>query len=678
MIRVTIPAYNEEGAIRDLIEDLDRVLRERPEGYRVLVVDDGSTDATAAILQECAQHLPIDLIRHEVNRNLGGAMRTGLRAVAAAAAPEDIVVTMDADNTHPPDRIAGMLQAIHAGADVVVASRYVKGGGTVGVPWYRNLLSLGANYLFRSFFPIAGVREYTGSFRAIRAKVLQEAIAAWGDDFIGEDGFTCMPEILVHLRGLGFRFGEVPLVIRYDMKVGASKMRLARNIFGSLALMWRLRRHTSPPRRDRIAIVSVPWTASPPRTTGSIGHISHDIARRLLPRHEVMLVSGAHRVDHDALVPGIRYVRLSDNLDRLLLQVPATLLARFLPGGKGRLYLYRSCYHRIFAWRAARALRRFHPAVVLLQFLPQWLPSLRKQLPGTRLLLWMQADTLSRGPETLTRPLGLARFILSCGEHLTQTTRESLPHLAECCRTLFNGFDPELFRALADRDNGTPRERAAEILYVGRVTPEKGVHVLVRAVARLAEEGRDVRLSVVGMLRSTDPRMLPCLREDLRAELVRLGPRYLSFLQEEAGPARDRVQYVGEVEQKELPALYRRATVFVHPTLWDEPFGMPVVEAMASGTPAVAGRAGAMPEIIEDGVSGLLFPPGDSDALAACLREIFDDPKRARELGEAGRQRALDHFTWDRTAQTFEGIVSEVLAIEGAARRGSVAVSAGG
>lgn len=111
----------------------------------------------------------------------------------------------------------------------------------------------------------------------------------------------------------------------------------------------------------------------------------------------------------------------------------------------------------------------------------------------------------------------------------------------------------------------------------------------------------------------------------------------------------DGVEWVGSLSRPDLNARYRGASVFVLPSLF-EPFGLVFAEAMGSGLPVVATRSCGVPEIVLDGETGLLVPTSDAGALAEALIALLGDPDRARRFGEAGRERILSHFTWDRVA----------------------------
>lgn len=238
-VTVVLPAYNEEAAIAPLLDRLDAAFEEEGWSGDVLVVNDGSTDGTAAVVRGHRGRLDVRLLEFDSNRGLAEAMKAGLLAAAAGAEPDDVIVTMDADNTHTPDLIPRMVRTIREGSDVVIASRWQPGSRTRGVSWRRRLFSRGANLLFRSVVRIPGVRDYTCGYRAYRAGLLQTAIARYHDRLVQQRGFSCTAEILVRLRVFDPIVHEVPLILRYDFKPGASKIKVARTIGDTLALLVR-------------------------------------------------------------------------------------------------------------------------------------------------------------------------------------------------------------------------------------------------------------------------------------------------------------------------------------------------------------------------------------------------------------------------------------------------------
>lgn len=240
-VHVVLPVYNEEGRIESLLNHIDEAMEDAAIAYEVVLVNDGSRDRTQEIVRACAARMPIHIMQHEVNRGLGATIRDGLIAAVQRAGDRDIIVTMDADDTHAPGLILRMVRMISEGHDVVIASRYRPGSRTVGVPFYRLTLSHASSWLFRLVFPIRGVKDFTCGYRAYRARVIRESLARYGESFFDQDGFQCMVDILLKLRRMNLIFGEVPFILRYDWKEGGSKMNVAKTVRDTLALLWRRR-----------------------------------------------------------------------------------------------------------------------------------------------------------------------------------------------------------------------------------------------------------------------------------------------------------------------------------------------------------------------------------------------------------------------------------------------------
>ncbi len=232
-----LPAYNEAAGLPHLLKTAERT--GGGAGWRTIVVDDGSTDGTGDVARGFAAGMPVTVIVHPENRGLATAIRTGIEDACRQASPDDVIVTMDADNTHSPEQIPAMVEAIRGGADIVIASRYERGARQAGVPPHRMLLSAGVGWLLRLRFGLPGVRDYSCGYRAYRAGLLQQAVVAYGPRLIESAGFVVMTELLVKLARFRPRIVEVPLDLRYDRKAGRSKMPAARTILGYLRLVAR-------------------------------------------------------------------------------------------------------------------------------------------------------------------------------------------------------------------------------------------------------------------------------------------------------------------------------------------------------------------------------------------------------------------------------------------------------
>jgi glycosyltransferase involved in cell wall biosynthesis len=160
---------------------------------------------------------------------------------------------------------------------------------------------------------------------------------------------------------------------------------------------------------------------------------------------------------------------------------------------------------------------------------------------------------------------------------------------------------------------------------------------LVAAVAKLRAAGRRVNLAIVG-------------DGPLRGALA---------AQAEADGVADAVHFLGRVPHERVLALMARADVFALPS-WDEAFGLVYTEAMAQGTPVIAGRGEGPEDFIADGVSGYLAPVRDAGALAGIIAGVFDDPAAAAVVGAAGKAAALS-LSWERNARLTLGVYEKVL-----------------
>lgn len=214
---VVLPTYNEAESIRPYVTALRAVTDQLDHRVELLVVDDSSPDGTADLVRELAGEFDdIRLLVREDKDGLGAAYRAGFRTVLAE--DYDVIVSMDADLSHDPAVIPTMLDLIERGADVVIGSRYVEGGGTENWPVHRRLLSRWGNAYTRAALGIH-VRDCTAGFRAYRSEVL----AAIDPETTRAEGYAFLTELVRRLDHAGYRIEETPIVFT-DRTLGTSKM----------------------------------------------------------------------------------------------------------------------------------------------------------------------------------------------------------------------------------------------------------------------------------------------------------------------------------------------------------------------------------------------------------------------------------------------------------------------
>ncbi len=310
---------------------------------------------------------------------------------------------------------------------------------------------------------------------------------------------------------------------------------------------------------------------------------------------------------------------------------------------------------KLYCWDFGRKLRgelrRAELDVVHVHAVPNLLPGIRSTLPNARIVFHAHDHRIADfDPRRMRDLLAHADHVLSCSGFVSRAISDRFPDLEPRCSVLHNGAD-EAFFAGSEHPRA-PGPDALRILFVGRLSPEKGVHSLIEAFAAIADRHPEATLDLVGPAEiapfqfvdpfGKDPRLTSLEgwythRGAYAHHLRRMIPEGLGR----------RVRFLGAIANARLPDLYRGATVFAFPSIWDEPFGMPVVEAMAAGLPVVATRVGAFPETVVDGETGLLVPPGDPPGLAAALDALLSDPTSRAGMGAAGRARAERHFTWE-------------------------------
>ena len=237
MLFFAIPIYNEEQNIPYLLESIGKKMNELKIPYKLVIVNDGSTDNTKEIIQSYENKFPIKLLNHTTNKNVGGVFRTAFQYILERVKPGDVIVTKEADNTSDLSILPEMLQKIKEGSDIVLASCYAKGGGIKGTTFIRVFLSSVANLILRTVFPIKGVRTYSSFYRAYNAEVMKKAFKAYDNHLIDEAGFVCMVEMLVKLSRLPVKITEVPMILCCDFRKGKSKMNKTQTIFAYLGLI---------------------------------------------------------------------------------------------------------------------------------------------------------------------------------------------------------------------------------------------------------------------------------------------------------------------------------------------------------------------------------------------------------------------------------------------------------
>jgi glycosyltransferase involved in cell wall biosynthesis len=293
-------------------------------------------------------------------------------------------------------------------------------------------------------------------------------------------------------------------------------------------------------------------------------------------------------------------------------------------------------------------------------------PVIRALNPALTIILHMHVEWLARvDPKFGAYCLRGVDLVLGCSRYVAQQLRDTYPEFAERIETLYNGVDAERFSPV-ERD---PAE--AHLLYLGRISPEKGLHLAIDAMHDVAAAFPGARLEVAGPDTRQARQHLVALRDPLvdpdGAFDIFYRESYLAHLRARAElQAPGHVDFsIGFIPHTELAVRYAGATMLVNPSLI-ETFGMTLIEAMAAGLPVIGTRTGGMVEVVDDAVTGFLVPSNDPRALAAAICALLREPERAKAMGVAGRSRVLQHFTWERVIASYETLVLRAMRLRGA------------
>jgi glycosyltransferase involved in cell wall biosynthesis len=389
----------------------------------------------------------------------------------------------------------------------------------------------------------------------------------------------------------------------------------------------------------------LPWESfSLPHVGGSLGIWTWEVARRLAPSHEILVFcqcppGAAGREE----IKGVRFLRFSLALDmRLMALMRRVRRYRNQPDFACWFYFY------FYVLRAANVLRTYDCDVIHIFNLSQFAPILARFNPRAKIVLNMHCDwLLGLDYSVINNRLKRVDKIVGCANCITDDIRSRFPHYAHKCETVYNGVDTNTFYP-ANRRVGSPAGET--LITVGRVSPEKGLHVLLEAFETILEKRPTAKLRVIGPESILPAEVFTKGDNSRLCELMSAcGGNYLQSLQERVNRSMPQnVSFVGQLSRTQTAEEMRNATILVQPSLYDL-LPLPVIEGMMTGIPIVASQVGGLSEVILDGETGLLVKAGDSVKLAEALMMLLDSPSKGHTLGAAGHARAVYEFSWEAT-----------------------------
>lgn len=428
----------------------------------------------------------------------------------------------------------------------------------------------------------------------------------------------------------------------------------------------------------RVAFVSQPrdWVLAADSQFGSVTTVLWELATRIAAGHETMIFAprmpGQAAEESYRSLLGINRVAAWRSLHKAL------DLGTGILGWRPPYFASKVCF-REYGLAVARALGRYQPDIVHVQGNSQFLPLFHTAVPRARLIMHVHDELHSLLPAELLRErLRNITAIVTPSDFLTRCIESRLPFTRGKAHTIGNGVDAAVFRPA--RRNSETHSGALRILYVGRVSPEKGVHTLARAFCQLLDIDERFELEIAGpvgllpagqvQLLARDPQLAALgqfygrgLWGGIDKQVLHARSGYRRFIESLVPErSRGRIRFLGPLPRDAVIGAYHRADVLVIPSLCEEPFGLPVAEGMGCGLPCVASRAGGIPELIEHETTGLLVERGDAAGLAAAVHRLALDPAARERLGRLGRERAERVLDWSLAAARLQALYQRVLA----------------
>ncbi len=243
MIKIILCAFNEAENLKTLLPNINHEVKKITNDYEIIICLDGGFDESSRLILEL--QYPIKVLQIQNQRGLGLAYKRIFLDIIKNCSDDDLIISLDADNTHDPAQINDLVQLCQKNQlDLAVASRFCSKSIASDFPFYRKCISKITSLVLQTFFPIkkvsgSNLQDYSSGYRAYKAKKLKELYQIHQDNFITEKDFIYTCEILLNLSQINSRIDELPLIYNYGKKIGKSKLKIIQNSQGLLKLIFR-------------------------------------------------------------------------------------------------------------------------------------------------------------------------------------------------------------------------------------------------------------------------------------------------------------------------------------------------------------------------------------------------------------------------------------------------------
>ena len=391
--------------------------------------------------------------------------------------------------------------------------------------------------------------------------------------------------------------------------------------------------------KKSLAIVVPELLPVPPVKGGAVEHWVHEVSKRLnQSNYNITIVS---RPANATGLAGIHYIGVDwTKTEQFFHRIKEKVTWR-----NPLRYLAKIQNVASYGLRVSKLIRNFD--LVVIHNEPNLVLFMRK-MPQQKIILHMHNEHLGI---KLFRPLyrqALAKVdtVICVSDYIRRSAVQHFPEFADKFTVVFNATDPEVFKPYGQqaieqlRDILTIEPNKTYLLYVGRLTEIKGVHVLIEAFCQIHTQLPNTRLIIAGSSFFDG-----AAKTAYEQSLVKL-----------AKPVSEAIIFTGFIPHEKLKYLYSGVNIVVLPSVWQDPCPLVVLEAMASGTCLISTAVGGVPEILIDGVNGLLVKPGNAVEIAQAVSEILKNPIKKAEIEHMARKQITKDYAWNRLVNDLETI----------------------
>jgi glycosyltransferase involved in cell wall biosynthesis len=396
-----------------------------------------------------------------------------------------------------------------------------------------------------------------------------------------------------------------------------------------------------------------------------------NVANRLIKHNDVVVYSPRPNPFKKGVsyYNGVKYRRIFAPIDKWLWFLTYEIPRR-IPGclyaSRKKPYAESILHDFTYILKVAKDLKSENCDIVHIHEESEFIDIIRALNPKIRIVLHMHCAKLwELDHNMIERRVKKADLILGCSQYITDNIRKTFPMLAERCHTLYNGVDLAKFERSKDKKEKKLHHNS--LLYVSKVTPEKGLHVLIEALERIVKRDTSIHLDVIGSFTPWPQSFIIWMSEDRKVQqLARFynkknGNSYLSQIRSKIDSSNipKNITFHGKIPHEDIIKYYQAADLFVLPSFC-EAFGMGFVEAMAAQVPVVGTKVGGIPEILENGKAGVLVESGNSKELANAIIELLGNESLRQKMIAQGKER-VEEFTWDNAVRNLEFLYAHTL-----------------